>query len=328
MPRKGNLLPFAGLAIFRLPRCTSTDGQTHGQCNGLIEAGGTLRWVYDPEPSRVKEFCQRYPQATPAANLDQILEDPSIKLVTAAAVPSQRGRLQCAAASGPAAGARARECPRHPTHCHQLPASRPACRGAALAYKISCARSCAWQVNDDVLRDRGAPSPRRLGSVPRRRPALPMTTRPNARRSSWWGPRRWPRCIRETCRRQSGVAPGVARVHHEEERRAGLHQAPIGVPRRDMATQVDDRLPAQMSQIVTLANRSGSASRSRRSAMPLVPGGAAEERARIGVPGATDQHFQLLLRDDAGSHREGLFPHVGLGEGVRGRRCNPQPRAH
>ena len=92
---EGKPSPVCGPGDFPFAAVHLDHGHIYGQCNGLIEAGGTLRWVYDPEPSRVKEFCQRYPQATPAANLDQILEDPSIKLVTAAAVPSQRGRLGC-----------------------------------------------------------------------------------------------------------------------------------------------------------------------------------------------------------------------------------------
>ena len=86
-----------------------------------------------------------------------------------------------------------------------------------------------------------------------------------------------------------------------------------GVSRRDVATQVDDRLPAQMSEIVTLVV--GRGQRRDLGGPPVAVGAwrAAEERARIRVPGATDQHFQLLLRDDAGSHRERLFPHVGAG---------------
>ena len=28
-------------------------GHIQGQCNGLTEAGGTLKWVYDPDPAKV-----------------------------------------------------------------------------------------------------------------------------------------------------------------------------------------------------------------------------------------------------------------------------------
>jgi predicted dehydrogenase len=70
-------------------------GHIYGQCNGLIEAGGTLRWVFDPDSAKVKAFCERFPQAKPAASLEQILDDASIRLLAAAAIPSERGPLGC-----------------------------------------------------------------------------------------------------------------------------------------------------------------------------------------------------------------------------------------
>ena len=70
-------------------------GHIYGQCNGLVEAGGDLRWVYDPDESKVEAFRAKFPQAKPAASLEEILDDPSIKLIAAAAVPSERGPLGC-----------------------------------------------------------------------------------------------------------------------------------------------------------------------------------------------------------------------------------------
>ncbi|CAN5572473.1 Gfo/Idh/MocA family oxidoreductase [soil metagenome] len=70
-------------------------GHIYGQCNGLIEAGGELRWVYDSDPKRLKDFCERYPTAKPAPSLETILEDPSVQLVAAAAIPNLRGPLGC-----------------------------------------------------------------------------------------------------------------------------------------------------------------------------------------------------------------------------------------
>ena len=111
-----------------------------------------------------------------------------------------------------------------------------------------------------------------------------------------------------------GTGAGVARVDHEEKCGAGLHQAPIGVSRRDVAPQMDDRLPAQMLQAVPLVV--GRGHRDDLGGPPVSVGSwrAAEERASVRVPGVTDQHLQLLLGDDAGPHREGLFPHVRAGE--------------
>ncbi len=79
--------PFAAVAL--------DHGHIYGQCNGLVEAGGDLRLVYDPDPAKVAEFVKRYPQVRPAESLEEILEDESIRLVAAAAVPCDRGPLGC-----------------------------------------------------------------------------------------------------------------------------------------------------------------------------------------------------------------------------------------
>ncbi len=70
-------------------------GHIYGQCNGLIEAGGDLRYVYDPDPKKVEAFCQRFPQAQPVDCFERILDNPEIRLVAAAAVPSLRGPIGC-----------------------------------------------------------------------------------------------------------------------------------------------------------------------------------------------------------------------------------------
>ena len=70
-------------------------GHIFGQTNGLLEAGGELKWVYDTEPERLAGFLQKYPGAKAARSLEEILDDPAIKLVTAAAVPADRGPLGC-----------------------------------------------------------------------------------------------------------------------------------------------------------------------------------------------------------------------------------------
>ena len=68
-------------------------GHIYGQCNGLLEAGGELRLVYDPDASKVEAFRTRYPQVRVARSLDEILADSAVRLVTAAAVPCDRGPL-------------------------------------------------------------------------------------------------------------------------------------------------------------------------------------------------------------------------------------------
>ena len=68
-------------------------GHIYGQCNGLLEAGGELRWVYDPDAAKVEAFRSRYPQVKVARSLDEIFADSGVRLVTAAAVPCDRGPL-------------------------------------------------------------------------------------------------------------------------------------------------------------------------------------------------------------------------------------------
>ena len=68
-------------------------GHIYGQCKGLTEAGGELRYVHDPDPAKVEKFCQTFPTAQPLPSIDAILERDDIALVTAAAVPSERGPL-------------------------------------------------------------------------------------------------------------------------------------------------------------------------------------------------------------------------------------------
>jgi predicted dehydrogenase len=68
-------------------------GHIFGQCNGLIEAGADLRWVYDPDPAKVAAFRERFPQVRVARDADEVLADPEVRLVAAAAIPNRRGPL-------------------------------------------------------------------------------------------------------------------------------------------------------------------------------------------------------------------------------------------
>lgn len=68
-------------------------GHIYGMCNGLIEAGGTLKLVYDPDPERVERFCKAYPGVRVAASEQEVLQDPEVHLVAAAAIASDRGPL-------------------------------------------------------------------------------------------------------------------------------------------------------------------------------------------------------------------------------------------
>ena len=68
-------------------------GHIYGQCNGLLEAGAELKWVYDPDPKKIEAFLAKYPAARVARSLDEVLADSAVQLVAAAAIPCERGAL-------------------------------------------------------------------------------------------------------------------------------------------------------------------------------------------------------------------------------------------
>ncbi len=70
-------------------------GHIYGQCNGLIEAGAGLKWVYDADPKKVEAFRAKYPGVRVARSFDEIVTDPAVQLVAAAAVPNVRGGIGC-----------------------------------------------------------------------------------------------------------------------------------------------------------------------------------------------------------------------------------------
>ena len=90
---KGKPNPVVEEGEFPIAAAALDHGHIYGMVNGLLEAGATLKWVYDPDPKKVEEFIGKFPQVTAAASLDQILEDAEVKLVAAAAIPSQRSAL-------------------------------------------------------------------------------------------------------------------------------------------------------------------------------------------------------------------------------------------
>ncbi|HIY24119.1 MAG TPA: Gfo/Idh/MocA family oxidoreductase [Candidatus Brachybacterium merdigallinarum] len=68
-------------------------GHIGGMTQGLLGAGGTLKWVYDPQPERVAAFQEKFPQVQVASSEEEVLQDPEVHLVAAAAVPVDRAPL-------------------------------------------------------------------------------------------------------------------------------------------------------------------------------------------------------------------------------------------
>lgn len=85
--------PVVGPGEFKFAAIGLDHGHIYGMCNGLIEAGADLVWVYDPDQAKVERFVETYPQVKAAESEEQILNDPSIRLVAGAAITSQRAAL-------------------------------------------------------------------------------------------------------------------------------------------------------------------------------------------------------------------------------------------
>jgi predicted dehydrogenase len=81
----GGEFPFAAIGL--------DHGHIYGMCNGLMEAGGTLKWVYDPDPSKVAAFAERYPGVKAARSEEEVLQDAEVRMVAGAAIPSERCAL-------------------------------------------------------------------------------------------------------------------------------------------------------------------------------------------------------------------------------------------
>jgi predicted dehydrogenase len=90
---KGKPKPVCQPGEFLFAAVALDHGHINGQCNGLLEAGAELRWVFDPDPQKVEAFRKSFPMARVARSLDEVLEDPTVNLMAAAAVPSERGSL-------------------------------------------------------------------------------------------------------------------------------------------------------------------------------------------------------------------------------------------
>jgi predicted dehydrogenase len=94
-PFRPKPVPAAKPGEFLFAAAALDHGHIYGQCQGLVEGGGTLKWVFDPDPAKVAAFREKFPQVNVARSIDEILADDSVRLVAAAAVPSDRGPLGC-----------------------------------------------------------------------------------------------------------------------------------------------------------------------------------------------------------------------------------------
>lgn len=90
---KGKPMPVVKEGEFVIAAIALDHGHIYGMCNGLVEAGATLKWVYDPDPEKVENFIKTFPGVKAASSEKEILDDPEVKLVCGAAITAQRCAL-------------------------------------------------------------------------------------------------------------------------------------------------------------------------------------------------------------------------------------------
>ncbi|WP_248930727.1 Gfo/Idh/MocA family protein [Paenibacillus hamazuiensis] len=90
---KGKPNPVCAPGEFRFAAIGLDHGHIYGMSQGLIEAGGQLDWVYDPDPAKVAAFQNKFPHVKAARSEQEILQDSGIRLVAGAAIPSERCAL-------------------------------------------------------------------------------------------------------------------------------------------------------------------------------------------------------------------------------------------
>ena len=80
---KGKPAPVVEKGEFVFAAIGLDHGHIYGMCNGLTEAGATLKYVYDPDPAKVRQFCDTYPGVLgknhDSVTLQQIRQIPGVK---------------------------------------------------------------------------------------------------------------------------------------------------------------------------------------------------------------------------------------------------------
>ncbi|WP_133468072.1 Gfo/Idh/MocA family protein [Paraglaciecola marina] len=68
-------------------------GHIYGQTNGLLQAGATLKYVFEPDLAKREVFCAKYPQVTVVESFSNIIDDSDTKIVVSAAIPNLRADI-------------------------------------------------------------------------------------------------------------------------------------------------------------------------------------------------------------------------------------------
>ena len=65
-------------------------GHIYGMCNGLVESGADIAFVWDSDAEKIASFQKKFPQVKIAKSMEDIIGDSSIKLIASASVPDRR----------------------------------------------------------------------------------------------------------------------------------------------------------------------------------------------------------------------------------------------
>ena len=90
---KGKPMPVVKPGEFVFSAVRLDHGHIYGMCNGLTEAGASLKYVWDSDPEKVAAFRKAFPQAKAARCEEEVLSDHETQLIAGAAVTSERCAL-------------------------------------------------------------------------------------------------------------------------------------------------------------------------------------------------------------------------------------------
>lgn len=89
----GKPMPVVKSGEFLFSAVRLDHGHIYGMVNGLMEAGGTLKHVYDPDIRKVEAFKKAFPQVQAVRSEEEAIDAPGVRLIAGAAVTSERCAL-------------------------------------------------------------------------------------------------------------------------------------------------------------------------------------------------------------------------------------------
>ena len=92
-PTATNTKPVCEPGDFTFAAIGLDHGHIYGMCNGLLEAGGQLRWVYDPDQAKVEQFQRPLSERQSRPLRAGSPRRPRRKLIAGAAIPVNRADL-------------------------------------------------------------------------------------------------------------------------------------------------------------------------------------------------------------------------------------------